>query len=105
MLAVINYGVFFGLVVVHTILAAVMTRFFRLRLDTQAGWIGYSLGLLPILFFLSTLVVTGGLGLGPNLGSPLVVFAILIGLPVALGMTIDLLYVAQPEDVELPQRQ
>jgi len=56
------------------------------------------------LLFISTLGVTGGLGLGPNLGSPLVVFAVLIGLPVALGMTIDLLYVAQPEDVELPQR-
>jgi len=105
MFAVINYGVFLGLVVAHTMLAAVMTRFFRLRLDTQAGWIGYSLGLSPILLFISTLVVTGGLGLGPNLGSPLVVFAILIGLPVALGVTIDLLYVAQPADVELPQRQ
>lgn len=105
MLAVINYGVFLGLVFAHTIFAAVMTRFFRLRLDTQAGWIGYSLALLPIFLFISTLMVTGGLGLGPNLGSPLVVFAILIGLPVALGMTIDLLYVAQPDDVELPQRQ
>ena len=65
MLAVINYGVFFGLVIAHTIFAAVMTRFFRLRLDTQTGWIGYSLGLLPIALFISTLVVTGGLGLGP----------------------------------------
>lgn len=105
MLGIINLGLFFVLLAAHTVVAAVLTRFFRLRLDTQAGWIGYSLGLTPIILFASTLLFTGGLGIGPNLGSPIVAFAILIGLPVALGMTIDLLYVTQPEDVELPQRQ
>jgi hypothetical protein len=105
MLGIIGLGLFFVVLAVHTVVAAVATRFFRLRLDTQAGWIGYSLGLTPVILFASTLVFTGVLGIGPNLGSPIVVFLVMIILPVALGMTIDLLYVTQPEDVELPQRQ
>jgi hypothetical protein len=105
MVAIIDLGLLLGLLAAHTVVAAITTRFFRLRLDTQAGWIGYSLGLTPIFLFASTLIFTGGLGIGPNLGSPVVAFAVLIGLPLALGITIDLLYVPQPEDVELPQRQ
>ncbi len=105
MLSIIGLVLFFIVLAMHTLVAAVMTRFFRLRLETQAGWVAYSLGFIPVVLFLSTLVFTGVFQIGPNLGSPTVAFAIMIGLPVALGLTIDLLYVAQPDEVELPQKQ
>ena len=103
MLSIIDAGLFFLVLAGHTLLAAVMTRFFRLRLDTQIGWVLYSLGSIPVALFVSTLVFTGVLNIGPDLGSPTVAGAILIGLPLAIGLTIDLLYVAQPDEVELPE--
>ncbi|MFW6320700.1 MAG: hypothetical protein ACOC0Z_02510 [Halohasta sp.] len=102
MVSLIGLGLFGGVLVGHTLLAAVLTRFFRLRLETQYGWVIYTVCLLPVVLFASTLVFTGLLQIGPNLGSPLVVFGVMIGLPIAVGVTIDLLYVAQPDEVELP---
>ncbi len=105
MLSIIGL-VLFGVVLVgHTLIAAVCTRFFRLRLETEIGWIVYSLTLTPVVLVVSTLIVSGVLGIGPNLGSPVVVFGVMIGLPVAVGITLDLLYVAQPDEVELPETQ
>jgi len=70
MLSIIGF-VLFGLVLVgHTLIAAVCTRFFRLRLETQLGWISYALFIPPVILLASTLVVSGVLGIGPNLGSP-----------------------------------
>lgn len=105
MLSIIGLVLFFIILAVHTLVAAIMTRFFRLRLETQAGWILYSLGFIPVVLFVSTLVFTGVFRIGPDLGSPTVAASVLIGLPVALGLTIDLLYVAQPDEIDLPQRQ
>lgn len=102
MLSIIGLVLFGGVLVAHTLVAAVATRFFRLRLDTQFGWVLYSLTLIPVVLFLSTLVVSGVFQIGPNLGSSTVVFGVMIGLPLAVGLTLDLLYVAQPEEVELP---
>ena len=95
---------FGGVLVGHTLFAAVGTRFLRLRLKTQFGWVLYALTGIPVVLFVSTLVFTGLLGIGPNLGSPTVVFSVLIGLPLAIGLTLDLLYVAQPDEVDLPAR-
>ena len=105
MLSIIGLAAFGGILVGHTLLAAVLTRFFRLRLKTQYGWVLYALTLTPVVLFVSTLVFTGVLGVGPNLGSPIVVFGVMIGLPVAVGLTLDLLYVAQPDEVDLPETQ
>jgi len=105
MLSIIGLVLFAVVLVGHTLVAAVCTRFFRLRLETQIGWIIYSLTLIPVVLLVSTLVVSGVLGIGPNLGSPVVVFGVMIGLPLAVGITLDLLYVAQPDEVELPETQ
>lgn len=105
MVSIIGLVVFGGVLVGHTLLAAVVTRFLRLRLETQFGWVLYALTLLPVMLFISTLIFSGVLGIGPDLGSPTVVFGVMIGLPLAIGLTIDLLYVAQPDEVELPETQ
>jgi hypothetical protein len=96
--------VLFGVVLaVHTLLAAVTTRFFRIRMKTQWGWVVYTALLTPLLLLTTTLITTGVLGIGPNLGSPGVAVAVMIGVPLALGFTIDLLYVPAPEEYDLPE--
>lgn len=105
MASIIGLVAFAGVLVGHTLFAAVSTRFLRLRLETQYGWVLYALTGIPVVLFLSTLVFTGLLRIGPNLGSSTVVFSVLIGLPLAVGVTLDLLYVAQPDEIDLPETQ
>lgn len=86
----------------HTLVAAVMTRYFRVVLETTWGWVVYTLFFVPITLFVSTLLFTGALGIGVDLGSPTAVFTVMIVLPLSLGLAIDLLYVPPPEEVDLP---
>lgn len=98
--------VLFGVVlVVQTLLAAVSTRFFRIRMKTRWGWVIYTAMLTPLLLFVVTLIATGVLGIGPDLGSPGLAIAVTIGVPLALGFTLDLLYVPPPEEYDLPDTQ
>ncbi|MFB6243771.1 MAG: hypothetical protein ABEH80_06705 [Halobaculum sp.] len=98
--------ILFGVVLVgETLLAAVATRFFRIRMKTRWGWVIYSLLLTPFLLLVVTLITTGALGIGPDLGSPGVAVAVTVGVPLALGFTIDLLYVPPPEEYDLPDTQ
>ena len=93
-------GVLVGL---HTLAAAVGTRLLRVRLTTAWGPVVLALTLLPILLVASTLAVGGGLGIGPDLGSPAVALFVLVAVPLGLGMAIDYLWMPAPEDVELPE--
>ncbi|XVH32436.1 hypothetical protein ACNS7O_04420 [Haloferacaceae archaeon DSL9] len=102
MLSVIGVVLFGIVLAVHTLVAAVMTRFFRLRLETTFGWIVFSLFLIPVVLAVSTILFTGVLQIGVNLGSRPVALAVMIGLPLALGMTIDVLYIPSPDEYELP---
>lgn len=103
MTSVIDLVLLFVVLAIHTLVAGVMTRFFRLRLETDAGWIVFTLFFVPIVLLLTTLVFSGPLGIGIDLGSPTVVVAVMVGLPLALGVAIDLLYVPAPDEVELPE--
>lgn len=94
-----------GLVVaigVHTAAAALLTRFFRVRLSTRWGPIVYALTLIPIVLLASTLVLSGLLKLGPNLGGPVIALFVMIVVPMALGLTIDYVWMPPPDEVELP---
>ncbi|MFB6125862.1 MAG: hypothetical protein ABEJ79_00980 [Halolamina sp.] len=90
---------------VHTLLAAVLTRYFRVTLKTTWGRAVYALFIVPVVLLVTTQLFTGLLNIGPQLGGPAVVLAVLIGLPMALGAAVDLLYVPQPEEYELPDTQ
>ena len=87
---------------VHTLVVAVMTRFFRLRLETRWGAAIYTAFLVPVVLLASTQLFTGALGIGVDLGDPRMALAVMIGLPLALGVTLDVLYMAPPEEYELP---
>ena len=103
MASVLNLALFGVVLGVHTFVAAVMTRFLRLRLDTQWGTALYAAVLVPLVLGVLTLVFTGVLGIGPDLGSELAVLGVMVGMPFALGATIDVLYMEPPEEYELPQ--
>jgi hypothetical protein len=105
MVSVVGLVAFGAVLVVHTLLAAVLTRFFRLRLKTQWGYVIYSFAIIPVALLVTTLVFFGVLpvGAGLNLDTATLLGAA-IGLPLALGFTIDTLYVPAPEEYDLPRR-
>jgi hypothetical protein len=87
---------------VHTLIAAVMTRYFRIRMHTRWGSVVYTLLLVPLALLVTTLVFTGVLGIGVSLGDPTTALAVMVAMPLALGFTIDVLYVPAPEEYDLP---
>ncbi|MEF8779421.1 MAG: hypothetical protein V5A46_01915 [Haloferacaceae archaeon] len=102
MVSVVSLLLLIALIGFHTLGSAILMRYFRVRLKTRWGWLLYSALLPPVPLFVSTLVFTGPLGIGFDLGSPAAALALTIALPMALGFTIDVLYVPSPEEYELP---
>lgn len=100
LLAIVGLGV---LVAVHTVIAAVLTRFFRVRLKTRWGAAIYTVLFVPFVLFVSTLLVSGVFNLGPDLGSPSAALFVMVGVPFALGVSIDYFWMPAPSDVELPE--
>ena len=91
-----------GVVLVgNTVLAAVMTRFFRIQLKTRWGTIVYTALLVPVVLVVTT-IVAFSLGVGVDLGSAAAALALMVGLPMGLGVTIDVLYVPAPDEYDLP---
>lgn len=94
-------GVVFILIAVsvQTVLAALLTRLFRVRLDTSWGAVVFAVVIIPIVLTLTTLLLGR---IGPDLGSRGTVIFVMIGVPTALGFTIDYVWMPAPEEVELP---
>lgn len=93
----------FIIIVINTAAAALLTRFFRVRLNTDWGPVIYSVFLTPIVLVIFTQIL-GGLGFGFDLGSARLVVGITIVLPLALGITYDYFWMPAPEEVELPEK-
>ncbi|SEH61606.1 hypothetical protein SAMN05192561_11323 [Halopenitus malekzadehii] len=102
MATILDVFLFLVVLGLHTLIAAVMTRFLRIRLDTTWGTAIYVAFLVPVALWISTLVVSGPFGIGIDLGTPAAVFTVMILLPTALGVAIDVLYVVPPDEYELP---
>ncbi len=92
------------IVLVNSALAALMTRFFRVRLDTSWGSLLYALFLIPLTMVLVLFVLSGVFDLGADLGSRAAVITLTIAVPLALGLTFDYFWMPAPEEVELPER-
>ncbi len=82
--------------------SALLTRFFRVRLDTRWGPVVYVLLIVPVVLVVFVLVLSGVLGLGPDLGSGGLVVGLTVVLPMALGVAFDYFWMPAPEDVDLP---
>jgi hypothetical protein len=90
------------IVLLHTAVAALLTRFFRVRLDTRVGAATYTGALVPVVLLVLTLVFGGVLQLGPNLGSAGAVVAVTVLVPLALGVAFDYFWMPAPDEVDLP---
>jgi hypothetical protein len=102
MVSLVNAVLFGAVLVVHTAIAAVITRFLRLRLKTQWGPVVYAALLIPVVLVVTTLVFSGILGIGFDLGSPGAVIGLMVGMPLVIGFAIDVLYMPSPDEYELP---
>lgn len=87
---------------VNSAIAALATRFFRVRLKTDWGSAIYTLILTPLPLVATTLIFGGVLGLGPNLGSANAVLGATVVLPMALGISFDFFWMPAPDDIDVP---
>lgn len=99
-LALIGLAVIVG---VHAVVAALVTRLLRVRLETPMGAIVLTLLVVPFVLVLSTLIVSGVLGLGPELGGPATALFVMVVVPLALGLTVDYVWMPAPDEVQLPE--
>lgn len=89
------------ILVVNTAIAALMTRFFRVRLKTRWGSVIYTLMLTPVVLVVTTLVL--GSIMGPDLGSAGTVIVLTVITPAAVGVAFDYFWMPDPDDVETPE--
>ena len=101
MVSVVDIVGLFIILGVNSVVAALLTRFFRVQLNTQWGPIVYSVLLTPLVLVILVLVM-GGAGLGPNLGSAATVLGLTVLMPLALGMSFDYFWQPPPDEVEVP---
>ena len=85
---------------VNTAIAALLTRFFRVRLDTRWGPVVFTLLISPVALLVPTLLL--GSFVPFDLGSRAAVVALTLVVPMTLGVAFDYLWMPSPEDVDLP---
>lgn len=90
------------LVFVNSAAAALLTRFFRVRLKTQWGSLAFIATGVPLVLLVPTLVL--GSVVGPDLGSAAAVVGVTILLPFFLGVAFDYFWMPAPDEVDLPDR-
>ena len=93
------------ILLVNTAVAALLTRFFRVRLDTDWGSAIYVVLGGTFVLLVLTIVLSGVLNLGADVGSRAAVFMLTILLPLSLGATFDYFWMPAPDEVELPDRR
>lgn len=89
------------ILLVNTAIAALMTRFFRVRLHTRWGSVVYAFLLIPVVLIITTLVF--GSVMGPDLGSAGMVLSLTVVAPGSVGVAFDYFWMPSPEDVDLPE--
>lgn len=91
------------LVTANTALAAIATRFLRIRLRTTWGTIIYVALFVPGLITVSTLVLSGVLGLGGVLGGRAFALVVSVVIPIVVGISVDWFLLPHPAEVALTE--
>lgn len=89
------------IVAINTAIAAVGARFFRVRMSTRWGSAVYTALIVPLAFVVTTLALSGAVGLGggvfTDLGSTI---AVTWGYPFAIGVAVDVFWMPAPGQLE-----
>jgi len=89
------------IVLVNSAVAALMTRFFRVRLHSRWGGLVYSILLCPLV--LLVLGVLLSVPVGPFITLDRMAFLlVVVFVPLTVGMVFDYVWMPSPDDVELP---
>jgi len=89
------------IVLINSGVTALMTRFFRVRLNTKWGSLLYAVVLCPVVMVVVLLILSGVFRLGGNLGSRSLVLTVTVFVPLAVGITFDYFWMPSPEEVEI----
>ena len=96
---------FLLIIVVNTVVSAVAIRFFRLRLATAWGAAVYTVLFVPVIYVVTTLVLSGVVGFGgsgvQDTGTALILVWVL---PFMLALSLEFFWLPAPEEVEVPER-
>ena len=96
---------FLFIIAVNTVVAAVAIRFFRLRLATRWGAAVYTAVFVPLVYLVTTILLSGFVGFGgegiADRGTALVLVWVL---PFTLALSLELFWMPAPEDVDLPDQ-
>lgn len=87
------------LLAINTILAAISTRFARIVAQTRVGTVIAILLLGSLVLTFSTMFLSGVFYLGVDVQDRTIAVLVAIGIPLAIGVTIDYLWVATPDEV------
>lgn len=93
----------FVILLANTAIAALMTRFFRVRLHTGWGSVIYTFLLIPVVLVITTIVL--GTILGPDLGSAGAVLTLTVVAPGSIGVAFDYFWMPSPDEVDVPDKR
>ncbi|WP_132057935.1 hypothetical protein [Halorussus amylolyticus] len=96
---------FLIIIVVNTLVAAVAIRFFRLRLSTAWGAAVYTVLFVPLIYLVTTILLSGFVGFGgegvQDTGTALILVWVL---PFTLALSLDIFWLPPPEEAGTPDR-
>jgi hypothetical protein len=96
---------FLFIIAVNTLVAAVTIRFFRLRLSTQWGAVLYTAIFVPVIYLVTTILLSGFVGFGgsgvADRGTALILVWVI---PFTLAVSLDIFWLPAPEEIDLPEQ-
>lgn len=96
---------FLLIITVNTVVAAVAIRFFRLRLSTRWGAAVYTAVFVPLVYLVTTIVLSGFVGFGgsgvEDKGTALILVWVV---PFTLALSLDIFWMPALDEVELPEQ-
>ena len=96
---------FLFIIVVNTVIAAVAIRFFRLRLSTQWGAVLYTAVFIPLIYIVTTILLSGFVGFGgsgvQDRGTALILVWVI---PFTLAVSLDIFWMPAPDEIDLPDQ-